>query len=732
MLWNNIKVALRNLKKNKVFAAINIFGLALGLTIYIFGGLLVKYERTHDQFFKNYDRIYTIGATAAPDLNVGVDQMNSVFSAVGPIIEADFQDIESVARTIVSEYLISTGEESFYQDIGFSDPTFLEIFDLQYIDGDSTALQNPSGVMLSESMAIKFFGKTDVVGEVMTFDNEFDFSVVAVFEDVPLNSHLQAGIIAKSGISIVAPLAGLNRMRDWDMAGGWNNLSIGNMTYVMLPETLDEAWLQAQLDSAFDRIVPDEQKGVISSFIVAPLQHANLAIWDMMGLPVISIISLLSLMVLIVACVNYTNLATAQSLGRSREVGMRKTMGATRNQLLVQFLVESLVIATIAMVFAIAALEMLIPLFNNAANKSLVLNYVTTLPWLVLTTMAVGLFAGAYPSWLITRTSPIEALRDIARKGKKGSAVRSIMIGVQFAISAFMLALVTIVFMQNEQVKASSYEFPRSQIYTIDRLFVDGIAERLDTLRHELEALPNIDSVSYSSQVPYEQNNSSFTAALEPGDEAGEFSLMNLRLSPEFLDTYDIPLLEGRYLNRDIANDIVTDDSESNNVIINELVLPLLNVDKPIDALNKRFYALTDEGVDVEYVVGGVVPTQNIVGLFNEKKPFVYQYEPESLRIGSIRITGGNMLDTIAEIEDVWDRVIPEYPIQGRFLDDVWLDRDESAKKGKGWNSAVPPRSLVSGDRLQGLFARYPMLYAIPALAIGTLAFLLVVGLMVR
>ncbi len=674
MLWNNIKVALRNLKKNKVFAAINIFGLALGLTIYIFGGLLVEYERTHDQFFKNYDRIYTIGATAAPDLNIGVDQLNAVFSAVGPIIEADFQDIESVARTIVSEYLISTGEESFYQNIGFADPTFLQIFDLQYIDGDSTALQNPSGVMLSESMAIKFFGKADVVGEVMTFDNEFDFSVVAVFEDVPLNSHLQAGIIAESGISILAPLAGLNRMRDWDMAGGWNNLSMGNMTYVMLPETLDEAWLQAQLDSAFDRIVPDDQKGVISSFIVAPLQHANLAIWDMMGLPVISIISLLSLMVLIVACVNYTNLATAQSLGRSREVGMRKTMGATRNQLLVQFLVESLVIATIAMVFAIAALEMLIPLFNNAANKSLVLNYVTTLPWLVLTTMAVGLFAGAYPSWLITRTSPIEALRDIARKGKKGSAVRSIMIGVQFAISAFMLALVTIVFMQNEQVKASSYEFPRSQIYTIDRLFVDGIAERLDTLRHELEALPNVDSVSYSSQVPFEQSNSSFGATLQPGDEAGEFMLMNLRMSPEFLDTYDIPLLEGRYLNRDIAKDVITEDSESINVIVNELVLPLLGVGKPIDALNKRFYGLTDEGVDVEYVVVGVVPTQNIVGLFNEKKAFVYQYEPESLRIGSIRITGGNMLDTIAEIEDVWDRVIPEYPIQGRFLDDVFND----------------------------------------------------------
>jgi len=674
MLWNNIIVALRNLRKNKVFAAINISGLALGLTIYIFGGLLVDYERSHDRFFANSDRIFTIGASAAPELNVGVDKINSVFAAVGPLLEAEFQDIEAIARTIRGEYLVTTGEESFYQGIGFVDPTLLEIFDFQYIHGDQTALQNPSALVLTEDMAVKFFGRTDIVGEVMTFDNEFDFTVAAVIENVPLNSHFQAGLLGDTGISIIAPIASLLRLRDFDADSGWNNLSLGDMTYVMLPETLDQAWLQAQLDGAFDRIVPDEQQGVIADFIATPLDQANLAIWDMMGLPVIEVISLLSLMVLIVACVNYANLATAQSMGRTREVGMRKTMGATRKQLLTQFLVESLVIATIAMIFAIAALEMLIPLFNNASNKGLTLDYLSTMPWLLATTVLVGLLAGLYPAWLITRTNPIEALRDIARKGKKGSAVRSFMIGVQFAISAFMLALVTIVYMQNEQVKESSYEFPRAEIYTIDRLRVEGISERLDTLRQELEALPNVDSVAYSAQVPYEQNNSQFTASLQPGDEAGQFNLMNLRMSPEFLDAYDIPLLAGRNLSRDISNDAITDESESVNVIINQLALPLLGVDKPIDAINKRFYVSNDEDADIEYIVVGVVPTQNIVGLFNEEKAFVYQYEPDSLRIGSIRISGGNMLDTIEAIEAVWDRVIPEYPIQGRFLDDVFDD----------------------------------------------------------
>ncbi len=677
MFWNNVKIALRNLRKNKLFAAINISGLALGLTIYVFGGLLVNYEQTHDLFFENTPRVYTLGSTAAPGLNVGVDKMDATFTTVGPIVEAELQDVEAVARTVSREFLLAMGAEGSYQGVRFADPSFLDIFDFNYIYGDASALEDPSGLLITESIAIKYFGRPDVVGEVVTFDNEFDYYVAAVVEDVPLNSHFNSLIIVDSPFEIVAPLSGLKRMRDWDLAGNWNNLSLGNMTYVMLPDELDGAWLQTQMDGIYERHVPEDQQGVIADFIVSPLVNANLAIWDMIGLPVISVISLLSFMVLVVACVNYTNLATAQSLGRSREVGMRKTMGASQAQLLMQFLVESLVIATIAMIFAIAALEIVIPLFNNATSKNLTLDYVATMPWLLLTTALVGLCAGLYPAWLITRTNPIEALRDIARKGKKGSKVRSFMIGAQFAISAFMLAIVSIVYMQNERVQEASYIFPRAEIYTLERLQVEGISDRLDTLKTELEALPNVDSVSYSSQVPYEQNNSTRGLSLQPGDEAGEFILQLLRMSPDFLKTYDIPVLAGRNLSRDIANDASIEDEDQQatlNVLINELALDKVGASTAADALNRRFYLLSDEGVNTEFVVVGVVPTQNIVGLFNEEKAWMYIYEPQALRIGSVRITGGSVMETIASIENVWDDVIPDYPMQGRFLDEVFDD----------------------------------------------------------
>jgi putative ABC transport system permease protein len=370
----------------------------------------------------------------------------------------------------------------------------------------------------------------------------------------------------------------------------------------------------------------------------------------MIGMPVVAVISLLSLLVLVVACVNYTNLSTAQSLGRSREVGMRKTMGASQRQLLGQFLVESLVITAISMVVAIAALELIIPLLNNAANKALKIDYLQTLPWLVLTTVVVGLLAGAYPAWLITRATPIEALRDSARKGKKGARMRAVMIGVQFAISAFMLAVVSIVYVQNEKVKESSYVFPRSEIYTISRLSIDGVQER------------------------YEQNNATRNVTLQPGDEAGKMSFHVIDITPDFFATYDIPVLAGRGLSRDIGNDKSKEEDETLNIVINELAAEKLGFASAQAAINQRFYWLRDEGINTEFVVVGVVPTQNIVGLFNEVKPFMFEYDSDTLRIGSIRISGGNMMDTVAEIEEAWNRVIPEYPMQGRFLDEVFDD----------------------------------------------------------
>lgn len=674
MFMNNVIVALRNLRKHSLFATMNVLGLAIGLVIFVFGFLLIDYEATHDEMFENSDRIYTLGTVIGDGIDIGVKQVSSVYSAVGPLLETELPDIERVIRTIGSEYLVSHDGEGFYQWIRFVDDGFLEAFTLDYVYGDATALSEPNTVLISESSAVRFFGKTDVVGQTLTLDNEHEIRVSAVVRDLPRNTHFNSSPILEADLEFVMSLNSLVGFGRFSMEGGWNNLSLGNMVYVLLPEALDGDWLQTQVDAFRDRSVPEDVKDIVARITVTPLAGANLAIWDTIGLPAITVAQLLSLLVLLVACVNYTNLATAQSLGRSREVGMRKTMGASRRQLLVQFLTESLVIAAIAMVVAVAVLEVLIPIFNNLTNKVMSLNYLQTLPMLAAIVLVVGLGAGAYPALLITRASPIEALGDSARKGKKGSRTRSVMIGAQFAISAFMLSLVAVVYMQNKKIESASLEFPRSEIYILSRLSIEDIRPRLDTLETELESLPNIEEVSFSSQVPFEQNNSSQNFAASPGDEAGATDIQILRMRPDFLDAYDIPLLAGRQLNKDSASDHRLQGQETVNVIVNELTTKQFGFATPQDAINQRIYSLGDTNYATELVIVGVVPAQNITGFFNSRKPWIYWYEEESMRVASIRITGGNMLDNVEAIEAAWKRVIPDYPPQGRFLDDVFND----------------------------------------------------------
>ncbi|MEM8683081.1 MAG: FtsX-like permease family protein [Pseudomonadota bacterium] len=674
MFMNNVVVALRNLRKHKLFATMNVLGLAIGLVVFVFGFLLVQYEANHDRMFDKVDRIYTIGSTIAEGVDVGVAQVSTTYSAFAPLLQTELPDIEHVVRSISSEYLVSRDENGFYESIRFVDDGFLEVFNLDYLYGDAAALAEPNSMLMTESAAVRFFGSTDIVGNTLTLDNQHEVRVSAVVRDLPRNTHFNSSVIMDADFEIAMSLSSLSGISGYPMEGNWNNLSLSNSVYVLLPENLDRAWLQSQVDAVYERSFPDGAKEVVGALTVTPLVLANLAVWDTIGLPAVTIAQFLSLLVLLVACVNYTNLATAQSLGRSREVGMRKTMGASRRQLLLQFLTESLVIAAIAMLVALAALEVLIPVFNNLTDKVMTLNYLSTLPMLATIVLLVGFGAGAYPAVLITRASPIEALGDSARKGKKGSRMRSFMIAGQFAISAFMLALVAVVYMQNKKVESASLEFPRSEVYILSRLGIDDIQPRLDTLERELEALPNIDEVTFSSQVPFEQNNSSTDFATTPGDEAGATTLQILRMRPDFLEAYSIPLLAGRNLDKDSASDHREEGRETINVIVNELTVTQMGFASPQDAINQRIYDLNEVDYARELIIVGVVPTQNITGFFNSRKPWIYWYQEESMRVGSIRITGGNMLDNVDAIESAWKRVIPDYPPQGRFLDDVFND----------------------------------------------------------
>ncbi len=676
MFQNYIKIALRALAKNKIYAAINIIGLAIGLTVYLFGGILADYELNHDTMFKNHKRIYTIGSIMSPTANIGVNQLDNTYSAIGPLVGAELEEIDTFARTIRRNYLFSIGENHFHERIKFADKALLTLFDFQFIHGDPNALADPKGLLLTREMAIKLFGRIDVIGETVLLNHEHDLHVTAVIENPPQNTHFNSSFIAEP-LTLIAPLEALNRIEDWDLAGNWNNLSTGNHVYVMTKETLPLAELNSKINAIYDRHVePEMKEKFMSSLKARVLKDTNAAVWDMIGMPVIVSIQILGILVLIIAIVNYTNLATAQSMGRTREVGLRKTLGAGRNQLMLQFLTESLTIAFTSMLLAVVFLEILIPLFNNAADKVVTLEYINLLPWLLSTTIIVGLVSGAYPSYLITKTTPIEALTNMKSKGGKGNFMRSLMIGIQFMLSIFMLALVMIVFFQNEKVKESSEIYPKDEVLLLNKTRVESIRKRENTLRSELLQLPEVTHVTFAAQVPFEQSNSMTSVMRVKGDADNKFQMNQNEIDHDFMQTFDIPILAGRDFSRDISADEVKDVSVRRaNVIVNQLLANKLGFENASGALGETFWGEAGEKTEAyQYTIIGVMEDQNLLGLHNDIKPWVFYISPEPHRYGAVRIRKGASSSVISEIEEVWKKVIPDYPIEHNFLDDLFND----------------------------------------------------------
>ena len=670
MLKNYIIIALRNILKNRLYAFINIIGLAIGLTVYVFGSVLVDYERNHDQNFANTDRIYTVNSIFSPAANVGIKRADTTYAAFGEFLKTGMPQLEAMARIKRQEFLVTVGDDDYYQEIRFADPEFTQIFDLDYIAGNASALNDPSSIIFTRSAAEKFFGDVDVMGRTVLLDHQNSLTVAAVIEDLPANTHFNSSVLGEDDMAVLAPLSALKKLIDYDPALDWGNISLGNRMYLMAPLNHDFVDLATSLETTYQQHFPEDQKEFIIGVTLEPLTQANTSFWEGIGLPVIDSISILAVLVLVVACVNYTNLATAQNMGRAREVGLRRTLGAGRRQLLIQFLTESLIVAFIALMIALVLLELIIPFFNQSLGKVVTLNHFAILPWLALTTLAVGLISGGYPAYLITRTTPIDSLKDGNSGGARTSIVRSSMIGLQFVIAIFMLAMVMVMYFQNQKVKQTIDLFPTDQILVLERLGVEEIAQQTETLRNELVRLPNVENVAYMSQVPFEQNNSSFEANINPGDEATGFSMNRIRIDYEFLSTLDVALVAGRNVSREVALDGPIEGSLQANVLVNELAVDQLGFASPDAAIGQSFHQMEDEG-SIQLTIVGVVENQNFLGFHNKLKPFTFKVQ-SGQRVGAVRFKPVDVQQTLQDVEAVWDRVIPNYPMQSRFLSETF------------------------------------------------------------
>ena len=685
MFNNYLVTAIRNLKKGWVSTFSQSVGLAIGLAVFVLVNIIAEFEENFDTFFKNYERIYTVYVEVNPEAGLGMKSSDGIFDALQPVLELNIPEIELSARLMGAEMMVKSGDKKFYQAIVFVDPDFLDIIQLDFIQGAAgTALTGPGSVMISKSTAEKYFGSENPIGEMITVDNAHDMQVTAVFADLPSNSHFKGSITSDIGFEMVATVGARTSISDYDPIGNWNSLNSTDRTYIMLPEGADPIQFENKLVQIFDQHIDAEALDYFDGFHLRPLKNMNLFVWETSGIPALAALRILGIMILLIACLNYMTMAAARGLSRLREVGLRKALGATQVQLIGQFLVESVAIAFIALLVAILLVKLAIPAIGNITTRALSFNVfgdINTLAGLALIMLITGLFAGGYSAWVISRIEVINALHGSTGRTGKKNIMRSILLVIQYTASIVLAVAVLVTYAQNNKLQEGAFRYHRDHVVNVARMGNDNISPHYEALKAGWLAIPAVEMVTISSQVPFQQRTSITKMTPVSGDENLKQDFQIVNVGKDFAATYDMQLLSGRALADEFSEDSyrmneAEDDYDQAtiNVMVNESAVTALAYESPGAAVGQLFYGIGEEATNSSFRIVGVLADINYMGFFSRLRPTVFRMPEAVGGTASIRINTEDIPGTLAQIDDVWNRVLPIYPIDRRFLDEGFTD----------------------------------------------------------
>jgi putative ABC transport system permease protein len=664
LVSNYILLAFRNLSKNKLYATINIGGLALGLMIYIFGSIIVEYEENHDHMFPKRDQIFTVGSIFAEHSGENILEYPNVRLAYAPLFKKEIKEMIEISRVVLRLNVITSEQTNKFFGVRFADDGFTNIFDFNYLYGDKTALDSENGVIITESTALELFGSADVLGKEFLLNNNYSLIVNAIIKDIAADSQFNSSYIPDTKLTIIASMKAFISETDFKEEGEWTSLEPTDMTFVLLKKNATKEWFQKEVDRVHKTYTPKEQYSYISALKVTELKNNNLSMWSSFGFPIMESISLISLLVLITACLNYTNLGTAQSFGRTREIGLRKTFGAEKRQLITQFLTESFIITLFSMIVAIAAIELIIPFYNNQFNRALSLNYLDILPWLIVTVIIVGVCSGAYSALFVSNLKPINSLKSILIKSPLGNTFRSFMIALQFSISIFLLAMALIIYFQNEKAQGLSTDVPKKNILIVQGIHFDQIKEKRDIFINRVLKLEDVSSVSLSNSIPYWDSglNTNFKHVVNSKD----VKLTVTSIDDKFFSLYNVNLIAGRDLNSMITNDNYDTNRTEINVVINQLAAQNLGLPRDGSVIGKSFYRSIDS---IKYTIVGLKKDDYFFGMQSKIKPNVFYINNDLRKSISIGIDGSKTDQIIKDITIIWNDLYKNHPIQINLLD---------------------------------------------------------------
>ncbi|MEJ0029894.1 MAG: ABC transporter permease [Bacteroidota bacterium] len=498
MISNYIKVAIRNLLRQKGFSFINIFGLALGITCTALIGMWVNDELSYDKFNKDYERMYRVTATL-PELKV--------HAAVTPVplalaFQNEIPEVETAVRiSSLNRDLVQVGDLKFEEkNILYADSNFFKVFTFPFLKGDAEkALQNPEGIVLTEEMALKYFGSTDILDKIIRKNNEHNFTVTGVIANVPENSHLQ--------FDFVQPMRYLARTNGDLKYNIWDNYNW--FTYIKLGSKAGQSESDiAALEKTMQSIYKKNEPNLKVSFVLQPLERVHLYSNFLADLPGggnaqnVYIFAIVAVFILVVACLNFMNLATARAARRAKEVGLRKVVGAIRAHLMWQFLAESLLVALVSLGFALLFIWLILPYFNTLGGKNLTLDFTNLkiIGGLLAITVITGLLAGSYPALYLSGFLPATVLKGNAASGASSSLFRNTMVVIQFAVSISLIVGTTVVYRQLKYIQALNLGYDKENLLYIP--MKGELWSKYDALRTRLASNRLTSQFSFIGEVP--------------------------------------------------------------------------------------------------------------------------------------------------------------------------------------------------------------------------------------
>lgn len=685
MLLNYFKNAVRIIISQRLYSFINVAGLSIGITACILVMLYVKNDLSYDKYHKNAENIYRVEFSTTRE---GVtNHLAQSQALLGPTLKNEYPEIKKLSRIYFSERsLVKVGDKNNFEDrISYADSSFFEIFSYQAIAGDETQfLKKPNSIIITESTAKKYFGKDNPLGKIIEINNQYSFEVTGVIKDVPINSHFK--------FDFIAPYSSLDKQPVAHYFPQWG-ATFGSYTYMLADKGFESKDFEKKTENFFPTHTDIKEDGW--RVVARPLldihlnSHSGDEIEENSSMSRIIIISSIALFILLLACINFVNFSTARSSERAREIGMRKVIGASRFQLILQFLGESVLFSIASLLISIVTVKLLIPSFSLLAGTEIGLDYNSDWKTLFLIlggVLVVGILAGLYPALFISSYEPVKVIKGVYsnESGKnKASYLRKGLVILQFSISIILIVGTIIVNLQLRYLR--NYYMGFDKEYMIVLPAYAKVGNNYKTIKNELRSIPGVISATAGRGAPTSLNN--IGTECKPNgmnNDIGAFGIEVNSVDFDYMNQFGVKLIAGRYFSEDFPGDF------PNAMVINEKMVRSLGFINAQDVLGKSYSISLN---DYKPEVIGVVKDFNSSSLHNEITSQAFMTNPNWFKEFIVKVKSANMPSTINSLKEVWAKFFPQYPFEYSFLDE---SIDKMYKSEERYSKVISTFSVVA------------------------------------